>query len=162
MKSLRDIVSITPGQTSSAPNNNDSTLKGVKKSKVVDGSTGDDPGVDYSPKPGEEQKLVKLHKTEKHDDRVGNGDDVQQGSKIKYSMDDTKMSKFGYKKGKDKAVYEAASCNHTPNGKNCPVHGDKACPSKGLREVVKKTTSPTITPSMNRTADTKIDGGASI
>jgi hypothetical protein len=63
-------------------------LKGVNKSKVVPGSTGDDPGVDYAEKSKDGRDFVAKHKVEKHEDRVGNGDDVYNASKIKQSKDD--------------------------------------------------------------------------
>jgi len=63
-------------------------LKGVNKSKVVPGSTGDDPGVDYAEKSKDGRDFVAQHKVEKHEDRVGNGDDVYNASKIKQSKDD--------------------------------------------------------------------------
>lgn len=81
-------------------------LDGVKKSKVVPGSTGTDPGVDYAPKSKSEQDFVAQHSTEKHEDRVGNGDDVYKGT-TKYSMD--KEEKHGHKKVKDKKVYDKVS-----------------------------------------------------
>lgn len=62
-------------------------LKGVNKSKVVPGSTGDDPGVDYAEKSKDGRDFVAQHKVEKHEDRVGNGDDVYNASKIKQSKD---------------------------------------------------------------------------
>lgn len=80
-------------------------LAGVKSSKVVDGSTGDEPGVDYAPKSKDEQDFVKKHKTEKHADRVGNGDDVYQATNVKHSQIDDK--KHGYKNPEDKKVNES-------------------------------------------------------
>jgi hypothetical protein len=62
-------------------------LKGVNKSKIVPGSTGDDPGVDYAEKSKDGRDFVAQHKVEKHEDRVGNGDDVYNASKIKQSKD---------------------------------------------------------------------------
>jgi len=110
-------------------------LAGVKKSNVVPGSTGKDPGVDYAPKAKAEQDFVAQHSTEKHEDRVGNGDDVYKGT-TKYSLD--KEEKHGHKKPKDKAQYdkvtEAASCNMTAEGTYCPVHENVACPSKTVKE----------------------------
>lgn len=120
-------------------------LAGVKKSKVVPGSTGKDPGVDYAPKAKDEQDFVAKHETEKHDDRVGNGDDVYQAKNVKYSLD--KDDKHGHKSPKDKRVYdrgttvkEALQCNMTEEGKYCPVHENTACPTenkKTLREIRK-------------------------
>lgn len=80
-------------------------LAGVKKSKVVPGSTGDEPGVDYMPKAKDEQEFVKKHKTEKHEDRVGNGDDVYNASNVKHSQIDDK--KHGYRNPEDKGVNES-------------------------------------------------------
>ena len=114
-------------------------LAGVKKSTVVPGSTGDDPGVDYMPKTKGEQDFVALHKTEKHADRVGNEDDVYKGT-TKYSLD--KETKHGHKAPKDKKVYdkgitEGTKCNMTEEGTTCPVHAEAACPTTGksLREI---------------------------
>lgn len=107
--------------------------KGVKKSSVEAGSTGEDPGVDYEPKAKATQDFVAIHKTEKHEGRAGNDDKLYNASNIKYSMDDKKMKNFGHKRGKDETVYEAAECNHTEAGKNCDVHGMKDCSSKNKK-----------------------------
>lgn len=80
-------------------------LNGVKKSKIVPGSTGSDPGVDYAPKAPNEQEFVKKHEREKHEDRVGNGDDIYQATNIKHSQ--ASDPKHGYKKPQDKNVNEA-------------------------------------------------------
>jgi hypothetical protein len=80
-------------------------LDGVKKSKIVPGSTGSDPGVDYAPKAPNEQEFVKKHEREEHADRVGNGDDIYQATNIKHSQNDE--PKHGYKKPEDKNVNEA-------------------------------------------------------
>jgi hypothetical protein len=83
-------------------------LNGVKASKVVPGSTGKDPGVDYAPKAPNEQEFVKLHKTEKHSDRVGNGDDVYQATNVKPALSDSKETNHGRKNIKDsESVNEA-------------------------------------------------------
>ena len=116
-------------------------LAGVKSSKVVPGSTGIDPGVDYAPKAPDEQDFVKKHKTEKHADRVGNGDDVYNASNIKHSQ--IKDAKHGYKKPEDQRVNEASSCNMTEEGTHCPVHEMASCGSskkKSLKEVITKKT----------------------
>ena len=81
-------------------------LKGVNKSKVVPGTTGDDPGVDYAGKMKDERDFVAKHSIEKHEDRVGNGDDVYKASKIKQSKDD----KHGHTPDpKAKTVYKQAN-----------------------------------------------------
>ena len=114
-------------------------LDGVKKSKIESGSTGKDPGVDYAPKSGDEQKFVAKHSVEKHDDRVGNEDDVYQGTDVKYSLDDQIKQKFyGHKKGEDKKVYEAAMCNGTPKGIPCPLHGLNECSSVNPKYLAEK------------------------
>jgi hypothetical protein len=63
-------------------------LKGVYKSKVVPGSTGIEPGVDYAEKSKDGREFVAKHKVEKHEDRVGNSDDVYNASKVKQSKDE--------------------------------------------------------------------------
>jgi hypothetical protein len=117
-------------------------LAGVKSSKIVPGSTGSDPGVDYAPKAPNEQKFVKKHSTEKHADRVGNGDDVYQATNVKHSQ--VADVKHGYKKPEDKKVNEAkeqAKCNMTEAGTSCPVHEMADCSkSKTLKEVITKKT----------------------
>lgn len=113
-------------------------LKGVKASKTEPGSTGTDPGVDYAPKAPAEQDVVKKHKTEKHADRVGNGDDVYQATNIKHSQ--IKDTKHGYKNPEDQKVNEEAKCNMTAEGTHCPVHEMSSCtskPKKTLRELRK-------------------------
>jgi phage replication-related protein YjqB (UPF0714/DUF867 family) len=79
-------------------------LNGVKSSKIVPGSTGSDPGVDYAPKAPNEQEFVKKHKIEKHENRVGNDDELYNASKIKHSI--ANEPSHGYKKPDDKAVNE--------------------------------------------------------
>lgn len=81
-------------------------LRGVKASKVVPGSTGKDPGVDYAPKAKGEQDFVAKHKTEKHEDRVGNKDDVYKGN-TKYVLDRASENRHGYKEGEAEKVYES-------------------------------------------------------
>jgi len=118
-------------------------LDGVKKSKIVPGSTGSNPGVDYAPKAPNEQEFVKKHEREKHDDRVGNGDDIYQATNIKSSI--AKEPKHGRKNIKDsEKVNEAAKCNMTEEGTYCPVHEMASCSSmskKTLKEVLTKKTS---------------------
>jgi len=100
-------------------------LAGVKKSTVVSGSTGTKPGVDYMPKAKDEQDFVTQHKTEKHEDRVGNGDDVYKATNVKYALEDDED--HGHKSPKDKKVYD--------RGKT--VTEEKK--AKSLRSIVKKT-----------------------
>ena len=106
-------------------------LAGVKSSKVKAGSTGTQPGVDYDPKAPAEQDFVAKHKTEVHADRVGNGDDVYKGKtkEAKYPKQDAKVYEETEASDdeEDEPVAEAAECNHTESGKDCPVHGECAC-----------------------------------
>jgi hypothetical protein len=118
-------------------------LDGVKKTKIVPGSTGSDPGVDYAPKAPNEQEFVKKHDIQKHEDRVGNSDDIYQATNIKSSI--VKETKHGRKNIEDsKKVNEAAKCNMTEEGVSCPVHEMADCYSaskKTLKEVLTKKTS---------------------
>jgi hypothetical protein len=120
-------------------------LSGVKASTVLPQTLGKDPGVDYKPKSGDEADFADKHKIERHDDRVGNGDDVYQATNVKHSLADPKEKKHGYKKPEDKKVNEAkvtdeAKCNMTTEGTNCPVHGLKKCSSmQPIKELSKKT-----------------------
>jgi hypothetical protein len=119
-------------------------LNGVKTSVVVPGSTGDDPGVDYAPKAPNEQEFVKLHKSEKHADRVGNEADIYQATNIKSSI--SKETRHGRRNIEDsKKVNEEAKCNGTNEGTACPIHEMDACPpstnKKSLKEIIKKKTS---------------------
>jgi hypothetical protein len=98
--------------------------KGIKKSSVEAGSTGKDPGVDYDPKAKSEQDFVAAHKTEKHENRVGNDDKLYNASNIKYSMSDKRMKNFGHARGKDESVYESKgmkceSCGKMYEGAKC-------------------------------------------
>lgn len=76
-----------------------------------------------------------MHDIEKHEDRVGNGDDVYNASKIKHSLSDVKNKRLRPKTG----VYEAKEemkCNMTESGKVCPIHGLKDCSKqKTINEV---------------------------
>lgn len=112
-------------------------LAGVKSSKIVPGSLGKDPGVDYHPKAPEEQNFVALHKVEKHADRNGNGDDIYQATNIKHVLAKPEEKRHGYKKPADKNVNEAmmkseAKCNMSEAGTLCEVHGMKKCVNEGM------------------------------
>jgi hypothetical protein len=105
-------------------------LDGVKSSKIKNKDIlGTKPGVDYSPKAGDERKFADKHEIEKHADRVGNGDDIYQGTNVKYSMDTSQMKNFGHSKDEDEKVYEETKCNMSEAGTMCEVHGMKKCPS---------------------------------
>lgn len=112
-------------------------LNGVKTSVVVPGSTGDDPGVDYAPKAPNEQEFVKLHKSEKHADRVGNEDDIYQATNIKSSI--SKEPRHGRRNIEDsKKVNEEAKCNMTNEGTACPIHEMDACPPSTKKKPLKQ------------------------
>lgn len=130
-------------------------LNGVKASKVVPGSTGSDPGVDYAPKAPAEQEFVKKHSREKHADRVGNGDDIYQATNIKHSLAKSGEERHGHKKPSDKAVYEAAKCNMTEEGTACPVHEMADCSKskKTLKEIVKNPYAIGMAAAMKQTGD---------
>jgi hypothetical protein len=100
-------------------------LNGVKKSKVEDGSTGSDPGVDYAPKAEGEQNFVKKHTVEKHSDRVGNEEQPYK-STTKYVLKNAKENKHGRDPEHSKQVYESSSsCSNDPDDCMCSDHGGK-------------------------------------
>ena len=135
-------------------------LSGVKSSKIDPGSTGSNPGVDYAPKSRDEQDFVKKHKTEKHADRVGNGDDVYNATDVKHSQ--IKDAKHGYKKPDDQKVNEAAACNMTAEGTHCPVHEMANCNNsskKTIKEVItKKTSAGDVIKDFQKSDNPKFDG----
>jgi len=111
-------------------------LAGIKASKIVPGSTGDEPGVDYEPKSPAEQDFVKKHSTEKHSDRVGNGDDVYQAKNVKYSLE--KDNKHGHKSPNDKKVYDK-KVSESAGEDLVSVDEMSSCKSgKTLRELTRK------------------------
>ena len=98
----------------------------------MSGTLGKEPGVDYMPKAGDEAKFAGKHEIEKHDDRVGNKDDVYNGTDVKYSLDTPQNARMGRKQKESEKVYEGmmkseAKCNMTEAGKMCPVHGMEEC-----------------------------------
>ena len=95
-KALRDII----------PSKSDKRLEGVKSSKIRDGSTGSDPGVDYMPKDPASQEFVAQHKTEKHQERAGNDDKLFNASNIKYSLKTPQNSKMGRDITQSKQAYD--------------------------------------------------------
>ena len=111
------------------------TIKGVRASTTSPESLGKDPGVDYDPKASDEREFVAAHSVEKHEDRVGNKDDIYQATNVKYSMDDMVNQRLGHKKSDDEKAYfkpvkeskEEVKCNHSPKGKHFPVHGMMEC-----------------------------------
>ncbi|QMP83898.1 MAG: hypothetical protein [Caudoviricetes sp.] len=77
-------------------------LSGKRESKVSALTTGDNPGVDYADKMKDARDFIAQHSVEKFDDRVGNGDDVYNASKVQKA----KMERHGHEpKPKDIKVY---------------------------------------------------------
>jgi hypothetical protein len=124
------------------PKSLNDVLKGVKKSTTKALTTGENPGVDYADKMKDSRDFVAQHSVEKHDDRVGNGDDVYQATNVKKA----EMKNHGHEpKPKDIKIYNKnqqvgqsenvkeeavveAKCNMSEAGTKCEVHGNKACP----------------------------------
>ena len=78
-------------------------LSGKRESKVSALTTGDNPGVDYADKMKDGRDFIAQHSVEKHEDRVGNGDDVYNASKVQKA----KMERHGHEpKPKDIKVYK--------------------------------------------------------
>lgn len=94
-------------------------LAGVKSSKIEKMNLSD------WEKSEDGRKFAAKHTIQKHEDRVGNGDDVYNGSKVKPAK---------YPKQKD-GVYEAKSCES-----GCKCDACKAR-NKKLHEVITKKTS---------------------
>lgn len=112
-KPLRDIASKAPKE---------GKLSGVKKSTTEPADISD-----FNASSGN-QDFAKKHEIEKHEDRVGNGDDVYKGKTKK-----AEMKRHGYEKPEDEKIYEA-KCNMTEAGVMCEVHGDKDCSSDKVPE----------------------------
>lgn len=78
-------------------------LSGKRSSTVNALTTGDNPGVDYADKMKDSRDFIAQHSVEKFDDRVGNGDDVYNASKVQKA----KMDRHGHEpKPKDIKVYK--------------------------------------------------------
>ena len=121
-------------------------LAGTRSSKTVPGNLGKDPGVDYEPKAGDEQKFAALHVHQKHEYPYGN-ETLFTGS-VDYSLDSPKEKRHGNTEKKaEKAAFpsvkesvqpkkaEDAQCNRTPKGTACPLHGMNECMSvKTIKE----------------------------
>ena len=107
-------------------------LAGVKSSKISKQALGKDPGVDFRPHSGGEQDFADKHEIEKHEDRVGNGDDVYAASNMKRALLKKNNPEHGYIKPQDKKVYEAkkvedTKCNNSAKGVLCETHGMAQC-----------------------------------
>lgn len=135
-KSLRDITPKETPELLKLLNQAHNNIAGVRASKTEPGKTGTDPGVDYTPKAGDERKWVAAHSVEKHADRVGNKDHPYTQPQEKYDLNFADEKRHGRKRGADKKVYESASCNESAAGVMCEVHGKKNCsPGKPLRNI---------------------------
>jgi hypothetical protein len=109
-------------------------LKGVKKSKVEAGSTGDDPGVDYAEKMKDGRDFVAQHKVEKHEDRVGNDDEVYKASKVKKAS----MERHGHDPDpKAKNVYKSAN-QQNESKMVCEGCGEEPCGCSNMKKGGKK------------------------
>ncbi len=85
------------------PKNLNDVLKGVKKSTISKLTTGENPGVDYADKSKDTREFFDQHPVQKHEDRVGNGDDVYKASNVKKAS----MLRHGHEpKPKDIRVYD--------------------------------------------------------
>lgn len=85
------------------PKNLNDVLKGVKKSTINKLTTGENPGVDYADKSKDTRDFFDQHPVQKHEDRVGNGDDVYKASNVKKAF----MLRHGHEpKPKDIRVYD--------------------------------------------------------
>ena len=92
------------------PKNLNDVLKGVRKSTINKLTTGENPGVDYADKSKDTRDFLDQHSVEKHEDRVGNGDDVYKASGVKKAS----MERHGHEpKPKDIKVYNKT--NQTTN-----------------------------------------------
>lgn len=102
----------------------DISPKGVKKSKTEPMDISDLNAASGN------QDFAKKHKIEKHEDRVGNGDEVYKGK-----TKQTDMTKHGYKAPADEKVYESSikceSCGKSYEGESCGC-GDKSVPKAGV------------------------------
>jgi hypothetical protein len=123
-------------------------LAGTRSSKTVPGNLGKDPGVDYEPKAGDEQKFAALHVHQKHDYPHDN-EAMFTGKNIPYSLDNKeKEPRYGNTEKKaEKAEFiavkeaveskkaEDAQCNHSAKGTVCPIHGVAECMTvKSIKE----------------------------
>ena len=78
-------------------------LSGKRESKVSTLTTGENPGVDYADKMKDGRDFIAQHSVEKHEDRVGNGDDVYNAANVKKAA----MERHGHEpKPKDIKVYK--------------------------------------------------------
>jgi hypothetical protein len=100
-------------------------LSGKRESKVSALTTGDNPGVDYADKMKDGRDFIAQHSVEKHEDRVGNGDDVYNASKVQKA----KMERHGHEpKPKDIKVYKknqqvGEETDSFKSGTRSPVEG---------------------------------------
>jgi hypothetical protein len=125
-------------------------LAGTRSSKTVPGNLGKDPGVDYEPKAGDEQKFAALHVHQKHE--YPHGNETLFTGAVDYSLNNPKEKHHGNTEKKaEKAAFpsvkeaveskkaEDVLCNSTSQGTECPVHGMVECMSaRPLKEISTK------------------------
>lgn len=132
-KSLNDILK----QARDTISGKRDDFAGVKKVTDTKASLGKEPGVDYRPKAGDEQKFADAHSIEKHEYPYGN-EAMFTGSNVGYSLDDQINNRVGndLKQSMDAEFVaneeveqvdeaketEEKTCNMTEAGKWCPVH----------------------------------------
>lgn len=114
-------------------------LAGVRSVKTVPGNLGKDPGVDYEPKAGDEQKFAAMHTHQKHE--YPHDNEGMFTGKVDYALDKAVNARLGYtQKEAEKAAFSAvkekvseskkaedAQCNHSAKGTVCPMHGVAEC-----------------------------------
>lgn len=136
-KSLRNIAPENP-ELMKVLHQAHNRLNGVRSQSTTDGKTGEDPGVDYAPKAGDERKWIAAHSVEKHADRVGNINHPYTQPQEKYDLNFSDEKRHGRKRGDDEKVYESKEnlqCNMSESGKYCPMHEMADCSTvKNIKE----------------------------
>ncbi len=130
-------------------------LAGTRSVKTVAGNLGKDPGVDYEPKAGDEQKFAALHVHQKHDYPHDN-EAMFTGKNIPYSLDTPQNKHMGNKETDAKKGYfapvkeaketESVNCNESAKGVECPVHGMVECWSASGKKMNEKDIKEAMTP----------------
>ena len=125
------------------------------RDRNVAGNLGKDPGVDYEPKAGDEQKFAALHVHQKHDYPHDN-EAMFTGKNIPYSLDTPQNKHMGNKEADAKKGYfapvkeaketESVMCNESPKGVECPVHGIVECWSASGKKMNEKDIKEAMTP----------------
>ena len=98
-KTLKDILALQP----KTKDYSSKKLEGTDASTMTD-LDGVDPEASYKGKASRD--FAKKHKIEKHEDRVGNKDDVYKG-KTKYALKNDENKHMGNDEAKAKSMYES-------------------------------------------------------